>query len=560
MRKCFQFPALMGLLVLLAGCGTVPSKSPRTPRETAAEPPLSAQAAERRAEAHAHYATAVVHDWNEEVEKAAEEYHAAAMSDPLDQLLVLECAQRLMQLKQPEKALEVLTKASDAPDASGPIFAQMGRIFALQGNKERAREAFRSAIRRSPGSMMGYRYLAQMHLQNREHEETLKVLDQAWKQHSTDPLFLIELGDLHVAFLRAKPDDSIKKRALDLFERAAKLQPTNIFWLQTLADGFAGLGESEKALPIYLELIQHRPTLPGVREKLTELYLRQKDRKKAVEQLEAIIRDNPVSPQAYYLLGTLAFEEKEFKEAIESFRKTILLNPNFEPAYYDLAAAQLNLKQPRDAITTIEKTRARFKESFSSEYYAAMAYGVLKDYTNAIKHLTAAEIIARATETNRLNHKFYFQIGSAYERMQKYEDAENYFRKCIEMAPDYSEALNYLGYMWAERGTNLTEARELIEKALKLEPKNAAYLDSMAWVLFKLDQPQEALTWQLQALENSEDPDPTLYDHLGDIYFALEDRDKARESWQKALAIEPNQKIQEKLESDTASGPRPRQP
>jgi tetratricopeptide (TPR) repeat protein len=144
--------------------------------------------------------------------------------------------------------------------------------------------------------------------------------------------------------------------------------------------------------------------------------------------------------------------------------------------------------------------------------------------------------------------------------MQKYEDAEKYFRKCIEMAPDYSEALNYLGYMWAERGTNLTEAKELIEKAVKLEPKNAAYLDSMAWVLFKLDQPREALTWQLQALEKSEDPDPTLYDHLGDIYLALEDRDKARESWQKALAIEPNQQIQEKLESDTALGSRPRRP
>jgi tetratricopeptide (TPR) repeat protein len=75
----------------------------------------------------------------------------------------------------------------------------------------------------------------------------------------------------------------------------------------------------------------------------------------------------------------------------------------------------------------------------------------------------------------------------------------------------------------------------------------------MAWVLFKLDQPREALTCQLQAIQLSEDPDPTLFDHLGDIYAALKQHDKAREAWQKAIALEPNQQIQNKLESDTAS-------
>ena len=543
-------------LLLLAGCGTVGSRSARNAAADP-DPPLSAEAIEQRAESHAHYATAVVHDWNEEWEKAAEEYYAAAMGYPSDQMLVLDSSQRLMQLKQPEKALEVLTQAADEPDATGPIFAQMGRVYAAQGNRDRARESYRAAIKRSPSSILGYRFLTQLYLQNREQEEAVKVLDQASKHAGDDSSFLIELADLHLSVFRAKPDDALKKRALGLFERAAKMGPTNIFWLQTLADGFVVLGESEKALPIYLQLIEHRPILPGVREKLTELYLRKKDREKAVEQLQAIIRDNPVSPQAYYLLGTLSFEEKKFKEAIDSFRKTILLNPTFEPAYYDLAAAQLNLKQPRDALTTLDKARDKFKDSFPAEYYTAMAYGTLKDYTNAIKHLTAAEVIARATDTNQLKPQFYFQIGSAYERLQKHEDAEKYFQKCIEMAPDYSEALNYLGYMWAERGTNLAKAKELIERALKAEPKNGAYLDSMAWVMYKLNQFEEALNWQLQAVQQVEDPDPTLFDHLGDIYAALEKHDKAREAWQKALAIEPNQAIQKKLESDTASGARP---
>ena len=78
--------------------------------------------------------------------------------------------------------------------------------------------------------------------------------------------------------------------------------------------------------------------------------------------------------------------------------------------------------------------------------------------------------------------------------------------------------MNYMGYMWAEHGMKLDQAKALIEKAIKAEPKNAAYLDSLGWVLFKLNQPKEALGHILKAVELSEEPDPTLLDHLGDIY------------------------------------------
>ena len=98
-----------------------------------------------------------------------------------------------------------------------------------------------------------------------------------------------------------------------------------------------------------------------------------------------------------------------------------------------------------------------------------------------------------------------------------------------------------------ERGVNLPKARELIEKAVKLEPKNAAYLDSLAWVIYKLDQPKEALPWMLKAVELSEEPDATLYDHLGDIYSAMQQPAKAQEAWKKALDIEPKDEIKKKL-------------
>jgi len=103
--------------------------------------------------------------------------------------------------------------------------------------------------------------------------------------------------------------------------------------------------------------------------------------------------------------------------------------------------------------------------------------------------------------------------------------------------------------MWAEHGENLERARDLIARALKAEPDNPAYLDSMGWVLFKLNQPRDALGYLLKAVDESEEPDATIYDHLGDVYAALKETDKAREAWRKSLAVEANEQVQKKLDA-----------
>ncbi len=96
----------------------------------------------------------------------------------------------------------------------------------------------------------------------------------------------------------------------------------------------------------------------------------------------------------------------------------------------------------------------------------------------------------------------------------------------------------------------------MIEQALKAEPENAAFLDSMAWVLHKQKDHKRALEWMLKALKHSDEPDATLYDHLGDIYAALKRPDEAREAWRKSLEIEASDEVRNKLESGTPSAPK----
>src|SRR5437867_5413839 len=195
LRYSVDLAALLLSVLFLAGCAT--------PRQKGADAPASAQqpkgsedspeAAERRTEAHARYANAILYDINEEPDKAAEEFYQAALTDPADEDLVLEASQRLLQLKENDKAQEILLNATRQKNAPGILFAQLGRVYGIQGKKELAIEADRAAIRKVPDSLLGYRNLAQLYLQSNQTEQGLKVLDEAAKRRDPDAGFLIEL-------------------------------------------------------------------------------------------------------------------------------------------------------------------------------------------------------------------------------------------------------------------------------------------------------------------------------------------------------------------------------
>jgi len=521
---------------------------------SADEPTLTAEA-KARVQAHAHYATAVSLQAREQETAALEEFGLAALADPGDEELVLEVTARLLQHKQPERALQILTNALRQPHVSGALHARLGFVHAELGQIERAIQANRAAIRQSPSLLAGYHNLYLNYLQTRQHDLALQTLDAAAQVPGTGPDFLLGLAELYANFAVQVPAQRAhaQARALALLRRADQVAPPSPQYRLKLADGFSLLGDTERAAALYLAAlqdIQDQPLLrEAVRARLTDFYLRSRDRARAREQLEAILRDNPTNPQAHYVLGCLAFEERRMEEAADHFERTIHLSPGLVPAYYDLASAQLNLDRPAEALATLAQARNRFPQTFALEYLTALARVRLRDYAGAIRHFTAAEVVARVTETNRLTHTFYFEFGAALERNGDFEAAVQTLEKSLALAPQFPEAQNYLGYMWAERGTNLDRAHALIRQAVEAQPNNAAYLDSLAWVLFKLGKPQEALDAMLRALQADRQPDPTLYDHLGDIYAALGQWPQAREAWRKALELAPSETLRKKLES-----------
>jgi tetratricopeptide (TPR) repeat protein len=492
---------------------------------------------------------------NDEEEAALDEFSIAAQEDPSDEAMVLEVARRFVQAKKPEKAAEILKRAAARPGASGAVYARLGLVLAQLGRTEEAIEANRMAVKSAPTLLTGYQSLFLSYIQSKQPQLAWQILEQASKQPNGDAEFLIGLAELYANYALQQPDEKkvANAKALDLLHRAEKLNPPNPALRLQLAEDLNAQGDSEKAAQIYLELLKKLPDIPMIRERvharLTDIYLRSQDHKRAMEQLESIVRDDPTNPQAYYFLGSIALADKKLAEATDYFRKTILLNPQFQQAYFDLAMAQLESQHAPAALETLQQAKQKFAPSFILEFMMGMASSATKDFSAAVQHFTAAEVLGRATDPKRLNEYFYFQFGAACERSGNAEDAEKNFRKCLEVAPNFAEALNYLGYMWAEKGIRLNEARTMIEKAVQIEPKNAAYLDSMAWVSYKQKDFPGALGWARKAVDASDQPDPTLLEHLGDIYKGLNEPAKAREAWQQSLALEPNEDIRKKVQA-----------
>jgi tetratricopeptide (TPR) repeat protein len=547
---------------LLAGC----RHSVPTPKAAGGKSPVISTRAQpfneqERIEAHAHYATALVHELNGDAEGALTDFYEAAIRDLDNEGLIMEVSRRLIQARQTEKALDLVSRACARPSATGNLFARLGFIHFQMGKPEEAIRANRTAIRRDPRSLVGYQNLFLIHLQTKRLPEALKILEEASRVGRTEPEFLVGLGELYGNFGLQNPTQRTVafERGVAVLERAAAQKPAEPQVRLRLADGFSLLGRPDDAAREYEALLKDLPDLPylreGVRAKLADIYLRGRDTKQATTQLETLIRDNPTDAQAHYWLGTIAAGETNYTKAIDAFSRVVLLNPTLEQPYYDLAIAQINNDQVDEALKTLETARQKFPNRFLGEYLAGLAYGQEEQYTNALKHFTAAEIIAQAAVqseapiANQLLESLLFQLGATHERLGDYAQAEKHFEKCLDLFPNNDEAQNYLGFMWADRGEKLDRAKILIEKALTADPNNAAYLDSMGWVLFRMHQPKEALEFLLRAVQHSEEEDATVYDHLGDVYAALNEREKARDAWARSLTVESNDVVRRKLDA-----------
>jgi tetratricopeptide (TPR) repeat protein len=554
-----------GLIPVLAVALAVPGVGCRTPGAgKPAGTPVGGRSAatpadwERRAEAHAAFAAGLVRGMNGDSEGLLRYFERVTENDLSNHELVADVARRFLQQGKIDRALKLLDRVSVRSDTPGELHALHGVALTQAGRPADALKAYLRAAERPPVIVAVYQAVVRILAEDRRTAEALPLLLRARSSFTAEPGPLLEIVDLYRVIGAADPklQPQTQAAALEVLAQVRALKPEDPGISLRLADRYVQLGQAEQSEAVLRELQERSPRNSAAVSRLAELYLRSGRIPEASRQLESLRKIDPANPVTYYFLGVVALQEKQFERARNHFERAVLLNPALEPAQTDLAVALLSLNRPEDAVAVLDRARKEVPPSFRLEYLSGVARSQLKRFDQALEAYSAAETLGATNQPPLTDHRFYFQVGALLERKGDEARCIEYLEKSLELKPDYDEALNHLGYLWAEKGKNLPRARAMIEQALQAEPENPAYMDSMGWVLFKLGRYPEALEWLTQARQRLTEPDATVLDHLGDAAAALGRWDLAREAWAASLKVEASASVAKKL-ADAPPAPIP---
>ncbi len=524
---------------------------------------------EHKADALAHFVEGMSLEDSGEMEKAVGAYRKVLNVDPGQSELASRVAALLARDEDFPEAIDVLKDAIKAnPNASEP-FLQLAFIYAnyLKRTDEAIDYANR-AVAIDPRNIDAYERLFEIALATGDEKKALQSLERAAKVHTDDPAFWTRLGKLYAAIVfksdsPAKPEQVA--RVNEIFKKAAEHAGDDPAVLKEIADYYAASQQINQAIPFYLRLLELQPDDASAREKLAAGFVLTNQRDKAIETLEQVIKQHPEKSQPYDLLAGLfddagrsllranqtAQAKALFAKAAANYEQSLLINPTRASSYMHLAELLLGpLKENERAMKILSEARQRFPGAPEIIYYLAIAQREAKHPEQAVATFEEALHEAELEDSEMVNARFYFDYGAAAEAAGLYDKAADLFKKSIALDPaSAADASNYLAYMWADHNLHLDEAQELIKHALQLDPNNGAYLDTLGWLEFRQGKVEAALNDLVRAAQKMKHDDPVVFEHIGDAYAKLNQIAQAMETWQKALALDPqNKRLAEKID------------
>jgi tetratricopeptide (TPR) repeat protein len=250
---------------------------------------------------------------------------------------------------------------------------------------------------------------------------------------------------------------------------------------------------------------------------------------KAITTLQEANKISGGDPAIFFYLIQAQLSAKRYSDAVAAARQARVEQPD------DLRLARLEAEGLRlwgkgdEAVAVLEQVVKRQAANPMAHVALAQIYQDTNHGGQAVKLLQDAR--AKFPQDTSIT----FELGSIYEKQKKFGDAETAFRQVLAQEPEHGPALNYLGYMLAERGDRLSESVDLIKRALQTEPDNGSYLDSLGWAYFK-DGKFDLAAEHLKRAADQMATNSVVQDHYGDVLFRLGRYDEAIAAWSKALS------------------------
>jgi tetratricopeptide (TPR) repeat protein len=502
---------------------------------------------------------------NTDLAKAEGELKSAIKLDPSSEEAVTTLAMLYTDEGDTAHALKVLSSIPDSA-RSAKLYAALGAAYEQRKDYKSAIDAFRHAIVLDRDNLDAIRGLAENLMNDGQLDASLEQYKVIADSNPEDAQTYVRIAEIYRR--QAKYD-----LALENLKRADSLVPDTMDVPYSMASVYQAQGRYDEAIKLLQDLLK--------RTEKSETGSSQADRNNRAIFVER--------------LGMVYREQENYTSAVETFRKMLPLGEeNARSGYQEIIDTYREAKQwpqatavAKEAVQKLPGDRdlrmvldAQLADTGELDKSVADIRSMLKGapedrevylrlgiiYTRAKRYDEALEALAKAEQqSTKPEEKGYvsFLRGDLYQRQKMFDQAEAEFRKVLASTsptdPQSAATLNYLGYMNADRGVKLEESVNYIKQALTLEPNNGAYLDSLGWAYFKLGKYEQAEE-NLTKAESHMSKDPTVQEHLGDLYqktgrlkLAAAHWDRAVQEWNRTVPAEQDgeafAKVQQKLDA-----------
>jgi tetratricopeptide (TPR) repeat protein len=496
--------------------------------------------------------------------KAEDQFKTAQAIEPESEEVVLNLARLYAESNDLEHSIKVI-EAVPVTDRTPKMEFALGAAYDQLKRPKDAIAAYQRAADLDPSDVHSIDALGQALLNDNQLDEALKQFKLLADADPEDADALVHIGEIQRR--QGKYED-----ALATIRKARKIKPDSLeagFNEGLILDVLGRFDEATETYEKMVEITSHangaytneeRSNRSFFLERLGAILTEQSKTDQAIAAYQKMIDMGGEQAVRGYELEVEAFgEAKMFDKAAEVAHKAADSNPKDADLKMMLAGALVEQGKSDEGVAMAKALLDGTDKDRAVWMRLSLIDVQLHRWKDADDALNKAEPLTTKKEDRA---SLLFMRGELAERQKHYEPAEQFFREVLELDPSNTMTLNYLGYMLAdkgEKGIRLPEALKLIRKAVDLEPMNGAYLDSLGWVYFKLGEYEQAEENLRQAVERDQS-DPTVHDHLGDLYEKTGRIRLAAAQWELSLAqyakssaadVEPSDvaKVQHKLET-----------
>jgi tetratricopeptide (TPR) repeat protein len=422
-------------------------------------------------------------------------------------------------------ALEI-ARSNTVPDLS--LDLMLARLYLARDRPADAVPLLRRIVDEQPSYGDGWLLLASALEESGHADEAAQTLDSLLQDQPSMFRARVQLAEVYERQRRWP-------QAADAWAQVQTLNPRNVEIVTRRASALLSAGRVKDARDVVTEALQAMPGDARLTYLLAQAQRQLGDYDAAETTARALRASKPEDVRGVYLLAQILDARGRHQEIID------LLKPEIERLRAAKGqATQLALLLDTQGIALTQLRRhdeaiAAYKEAVQQAPDEPLRQVMLiQGLISANKNAEAIAAAQGARQKFPDDTGVLYQLGAALDRSGQRAEAERTFRDLIARDPLDANALNYLGYMFAEHGTQLDEAVQLIERALKVDPDNASYLDSLGWAYFqqgKLDLADKSLTTAADKLPKNS----VIQDHLGDLRLKQNRRTDAIAAWQRAL-------------------------